>query len=169
MECYHAVGSMDHQITGTARIGSATLDFTGGAGYLEKDWGTSMPPACVWVQSNTFDEEGVSFVFSLARIPRLRSSFPGLFAFLRSGGAIRRFASYTGAELKQVSHYGRDLGIDIEGHHLRLRLRASAAGKVLSSLLCKAGSTVGSVRVSMRTSRFAWRITGVTSSSKGPE
>jgi hypothetical protein len=124
MECYHAIGSMDHQITGTARVGSATMDFTGGSGYLEKDWGRSMPSAWIWAQSNTFEEEGASFVFSLARVPWLSRSFPGFFAVLRSGGVVRRFASYTGAVVKRVSLEGRELRIDVEDRHLSLKLRA---------------------------------------------
>ncbi|WP_243392439.1 MULTISPECIES: tocopherol cyclase family protein [unclassified Mesotoga] len=31
------------------------IDLTGGKGYIEKDWGRSLPDAWIWMQSNNFD------------------------------------------------------------------------------------------------------------------
>ena len=124
MECYHAIGSLDHRITGAVRIGSQLLDFTRGSGYLEKDWGRSMPSAWIWSQSNCFEEPTASFVLSLAWVPWLRHSFPGFFALLRTGGEIRRFATYTGARISRVTLAGRSIEIDVEDGHHRLFLRA---------------------------------------------
>ncbi len=41
MECYHGVLSFDHEIEGNLVIDGREIDFTGGRGYLEKDWGKS--------------------------------------------------------------------------------------------------------------------------------
>ncbi len=42
MECNHGVLSMNHQLKGHIEIGKQQrLDFNGGKGYIEKDWGTS--------------------------------------------------------------------------------------------------------------------------------
>jgi hypothetical protein len=85
MECYHGVGSLDHRVDGEVRIDGRRVDFTAGRGYLEKDWGRSMPLAWVWAQVNGFAGPGSCFLFSLARIPWLGRSFPGFFALLAEG------------------------------------------------------------------------------------
>ncbi|MCK7537696.1 MAG: tocopherol cyclase family protein [Marinilabiliales bacterium] len=35
-------------------------DFSGGRGYIEKDWGHSFPSAYVWMQSNHFQLARIS-------------------------------------------------------------------------------------------------------------
>ncbi|MFQ5584374.1 MAG: tocopherol cyclase family protein, partial [Calditrichia bacterium] len=54
MECYHGIVSLDHPIRGSLRLDGEELDFSGGRGYSEKDWGRSFPTAWVWLQSNHF-------------------------------------------------------------------------------------------------------------------
>ncbi|MDA3823130.1 MAG: hypothetical protein PF450_11065, partial [Bacteroidales bacterium] len=39
MECYHGVVSMNHELKGSLNIGSKSVNFTGGKGYIEKDGG----------------------------------------------------------------------------------------------------------------------------------
>ena len=43
MECYHGVLSFDHTIAGSLAVDGRELDFTGGHGYIEKDWGQAFP------------------------------------------------------------------------------------------------------------------------------
>ena len=69
MECYHGILSMDHEIEGELEIDNQKIDFTGGRGYIEKDWGHSFPSAYIWMQSNHFSEKGISFKASVAKIP----------------------------------------------------------------------------------------------------
>jgi tocopherol cyclase len=38
MECYHGVLSLDHEVNGRLRLGKRETDFSGGRGYIEKDW-----------------------------------------------------------------------------------------------------------------------------------
>ena len=54
MECYHGILSMDHSVEGQLEINQKKIDFTGGRGYIEKDWGHSFPSAYIWMQSNHF-------------------------------------------------------------------------------------------------------------------
>jgi len=61
MECYHAVLGFDHIITGNLQIDHHVLDFTNGRGYIEKDWGKSFPKGYVWMQSNHFQDPGISY------------------------------------------------------------------------------------------------------------
>ncbi|MGV9103340.1 MAG: tocopherol cyclase family protein [Candidatus Thorarchaeota archaeon] len=44
---------------------------------MEKDWGTGFPEVWIWLESNHFEEKGVSFTCSIAKIPWLGSSFAG--------------------------------------------------------------------------------------------
>jgi len=38
MQCYHGILSMNHTIEGTLTIDEEPINFTGGKGYMEKDW-----------------------------------------------------------------------------------------------------------------------------------
>ncbi len=45
MECNHGIVSLDHPVSGSLVINGQETDFTGGRGYIEKDWGHSFPSA----------------------------------------------------------------------------------------------------------------------------
>ncbi len=77
MECNHGVVSLDHELTGILKVDGTPMDFTGGRGYAEKDWGKSFPAGYVWMQSNHFTADRTSFVGSIAIVPWLFSAFPG--------------------------------------------------------------------------------------------
>jgi len=64
MECNHGIISVNHDLYGKISINKNEVDFTGGKGYIEKDWGTSFPEAWIWIQSNNFKEHETSFSFS---------------------------------------------------------------------------------------------------------
>ncbi|MFP4550116.1 MAG: tocopherol cyclase family protein [Spirochaetales bacterium] len=83
MECYHEVGSLSHEISGALDVAGSPIDFDGGRGYLEKDWGTSMPSAWIWMQCNGFATPGASLMISIARIPWLNGQFTGFLGFVR--------------------------------------------------------------------------------------
>ena len=99
MECYHGVLSFDHTVSGQLVVDGATIDFSGGRGYIEKDWGQSFPKSWIWMQSNHFDTPGTSLTASVAIIPWLRGAFTGFIAGLWHEGRLYRFATYTGARL----------------------------------------------------------------------
>ena len=104
MECYHGVLSFDHAIAGALAVDGRQLDFAGGRGYIEKDWGQAFPKAWIWTQSNHFgaDALGTSLSASVAIIPWLRGAFPGFIVGLRHGGQLYRFATYSGATIERL-------------------------------------------------------------------
>jgi len=55
------------------------------------------------MQSNHFEQEGVSLKCSVARIPWMGSSFTGFIAGLWLGDRLIRFTTYNRSELKKVS------------------------------------------------------------------
>ena len=99
MECYHGILSMDHGIDGQLMIGDKIIDFTGGRGYIEKDWGHSFPSAYIWMQSNHFQDKGVSIKASVAKIPWLGSSFVGFIAGLYLNEKLYEFTTYNRTRL----------------------------------------------------------------------
>ncbi len=132
MECYHGVVSLDHAIEGMLAIDGQAVDFHGGRGYIEKDWGAAFPRAWVWMQSNHFEQPGVSLTASVARIPWLGSAFRGFIIGLLHDGVLYRFASYTGAQIERL-HVTEDHvfwtisgPVTVDGRTLRHRLEITA-------------------------------------------
>jgi len=103
MECYHGVVSMNHRIKGWLEINHEKIDFSGGLGYIEKDWGKSFPKAWVWMQTNHFAQPDTSLTASAAIIPWGKRTFDGIIAGLWTGGNLYRFATYTGARLEEYA------------------------------------------------------------------
>lgn len=81
MECYHGVVNIHHKIKGSLAINGKLVDFTDGYGYIEKDWGRSFPKWYVWMQSNHFEKNDASLMFSIAKIPWLKRHFTGFISF----------------------------------------------------------------------------------------
>jgi hypothetical protein len=104
MECYHGIINIHQEISGQLSVNNSTVDFTGGYGYIEKDWGTSFPEAWIWLQSNHFDRADASVMFSIAKIPWLGRHFTGFISYLRVGSKFYRFATYTGARVTRLNY-----------------------------------------------------------------
>lgn len=102
MECYHGALSFDHPLSGTLQINGISINFNGGRGYLEKDWGKSFPGAYIWLQSNHFEKSGISVMVSVAKIPWLSGSFRGFLAGFLVDGKLYRFTTYSGARLDEL-------------------------------------------------------------------
>jgi tocopherol cyclase len=124
MECYHGVVSIDHRLDGHLHYQGSGLDFTGGRGYIEKDWGTSMPESWIWLHSNTFETTGTSVMLSVARIPWLGNHFTGFIAFVLHAGTLYRFATYNRSRISRFRLEGPELDITLDNRHFRLDIRA---------------------------------------------
>jgi tocopherol cyclase len=102
MECYHGVLSFDHSIAGQLTVDARTYDFSGGRGYIEKDWGQAFPKAWIWTQSNHFGQPGTCLTASVAIILWLGGAFPGFIVGLWHESQLYRFATYTSAALERL-------------------------------------------------------------------
>jgi hypothetical protein len=102
MQTYHGVLSLDHTIQGKLKFDDRDFDFSGGRGYMEKDWGSTFPRAYIWMQSNHFAQNGVSLTASVATIPWLKSWFRGFLIGLLVDGKLYRFTTYLGSEIKTL-------------------------------------------------------------------
>lgn len=132
MECYHAVVSLDHRITGKLSIRDNEMDFNQGRGYIEKDWGTSMPESWIWLHTNTFENPGTSVMLSIAKIPWRKSYFTGFIAFVLHEGKIFRFATYNGSSMEFLHLHNQDLQVTLGNKNCTLEIKAhqKVAGKL---------------------------------------
>jgi hypothetical protein len=133
MECYHGVPSLDHGLTGSLLTPDGEIDFDGGRGYIEKDWGASFPKGWVWIQSNHFGEPGISLSGSIATIPwgipktGVQTAFPGFIVGLLLRGTLIRFTTYTGAVTERLSLEGNQIIWVLRDYVYRLTIHAHRA------------------------------------------
>lgn len=132
MECNHGVVSVGHDIFGSIDISGATIDFNHGYGYTEKNWGRSFPKAWIWVQSNHFYNNEVSFMFSAALVPMLLGNMKGFVSFLRIMDEFYLFATYTGAKIPRLEYDNKKLKIRIVDYQyvLDMIIEPSSGGSI---------------------------------------
>jgi tocopherol cyclase len=99
MECYHGVVSLTHTLSGNIFINNESHSFNNGRGYIEKDYGSSMPSEWIWMQSNNFTDTSSSLMLSIANIPWLGKSFTGFLGFFYHKNEIYHFATYRSTKL----------------------------------------------------------------------
>lgn len=124
MECKHGIVSVNHTLTGSLTIDNQEISFTGGKGYIEKDWGTSFPEAWIWLQSNNFSNPGTSFTFSLAKIPWLGKFFIGFIVFLYYKSEFIIFSTYNKSELNDIKHDNDSVSVTLKNKKYVLKFKA---------------------------------------------
>jgi tocopherol cyclase len=100
------------------------VDFSGGRGYIEKDWGKRFPSAWIWGQSNHFNQESVSLMISVAVIPWLGQSFAGFIIGFLFEGKIHRFATYNRSKIEEIRLDDKHVDIVVRNSKHRLKIRA---------------------------------------------
>lgn len=124
MECYHGILSMDHATEGFIEADGTRTDLGDGRGYIEKDWGVSMPSSWIWMQTNHFDRNGLSLSGSIAKIPWLSSYFTGyVFGFLYDK-KLYEFTTYSGAKVAELLVSDNNIQIQLENKVYRLDIDA---------------------------------------------
>jgi hypothetical protein len=157
MQCYHGILSMNHTIVGQLEINGEIVDFTGGRGYMEKDWGRSFPSAYIWMQTNHFSEPNISIKSSVAKIPYMGISFTGYIAGVWLYDRLLEFTTYNGTKLRRslVDEQHVNLIYENKKYHLEI-LAHRQAGTALASPI--AGFMDGRVEESM-TARVEVQLT----------
>lgn len=123
MECYHGVVSLTHDLTGKLSVNDKTFDFDQGKGYIEKDWGASMPSSWIWMQSNHFTNKDNSLMLSIATIPWLGKSFTGFLGFFYHNLQMVHFATYRSSKLHLETDSVKHLNIRIKNKRETLILQ----------------------------------------------
>jgi hypothetical protein len=141
MECYHGVVSFGHDLRGALDVEGVTQDFTGGRGYIEKDWGRAFPAGYVWMHSNHLEAAPeASLVASVAIIPWLRSSFRGFIVGLRLGRRLHTWATYNGS---------KERSLEIDDSHVRWSLEGPSGLLELSAERVRGGLLHAPIRTRM--------------------
>jgi hypothetical protein len=132
MECYHGIVSANHELSGTLTYQNKEIDFSGGKGYIEKDWGTSFPEAWIWVQCNGFQRKDASLFISIAKIPWLEKFFMGFIAFIYLDGRYHMFSTYNHSRLSPVEFDGKELSIELvnKSHSIKARVLKNITGEL---------------------------------------
>jgi tocopherol cyclase len=125
MECYHGVVSLNHDLKGNLQLNKESYNFDNGLGYIEKDWGKSMPSSWIWMQTNNFSKKNTSFMLSVAEIPWLGSSFTGFLGFVLYDGVPIRFGTYTNAKLHIENSENNKLKITVVNKKKNILIEAS--------------------------------------------
>jgi tocopherol cyclase len=124
MECYHGIVSMGHTCSGEITLNGNTIDFSGGKGYIEKDWGCSFPKTYNWVQCNHFSRPDTSLFLSVAHIPFLGTSFKGFICNVKIEGKEYRFATYNRAKILHEMVNDQQLRFTLQRKNLILSIDA---------------------------------------------
>jgi tocopherol cyclase len=125
MECYHGILSLDHSIEGALETDGRTVDFSGGRGYMEKDWGSSFPSAYFWMQSNHFSKPGISVKASVAKIPWLTGSFVGFIAGVYFNKQLIQFTTYNRTKLIRSVASEKEVEIVLKNNRYKLCIKAT--------------------------------------------
>jgi hypothetical protein len=126
MECNHGIVSAGHDLRGGLEVNGSMIDFSGGRGYIEKDWGASFPEAWIWIHSNTFTKRETSLFVSAAKIPWLGRYFMGFICFIYVDGTFYRFTTYNRSKISRVRYSGGELFMAFENRKFSLELTAAA-------------------------------------------
>ena len=125
MECYHGVLSFDHLIEGSLELNGKYIDYTGGRGYIEKDWGRSFPKYHIWIQTNHFEQPGSSLMVSIANVPWMGNSFDGFIIGFWHNNRLYRFTTYTGARITSIQYDKENLVLHVQSKKYRLEIEVS--------------------------------------------
>jgi tocopherol cyclase len=158
MECRHGLISLDHRIEGSFEHDGQSVDMAGGRGYIEKDWGSSMPSSWIWTQSNNFPVPGDSFMLSIADIPWLGRRFTGFLCAGRLHGHFIREATYTGARIEGFRLDDHEIGLSIVRGNSRIeflatRTQGGSLRAPVKGLLSRRIAESGDAKVALRWTR----------------
>jgi len=124
MECYHGVVSLDHEINGKLQHNGTEINFNQGRGYIEKDYGSSMPKSWIWMQTNHFEQPGNSFMLSVARIPWIGQTFTGFLGYFLHNNRLLTFATYNGAKINSIEAGANDVKLTIAKGNTTIEIHA---------------------------------------------
>lgn len=170
MECYHGIVSLNHHLSGHLVIDDRRIDFNGGRGYIEKDWGTSFPSSWVWLQSNHFGSDNASFMLSIARIPWITGSFIGFLCVLHVNDVEYRFATYTGSTVERLHIEDRSVHVQIADNLYHLDILASQGTPAglkapvnggMDRIIAESVSSEVEVRLETKTGEGVFNDTGI--------
>lgn len=98
MQCSHCIVSLHHVLAGQIQLNGQSIDFSGGAGYIEGDKGRSFPKTYSWLHCNDFAGKR-SVSVSIADVPFAGVRFRGCICVVFLEGKEYRLATYLGVRV----------------------------------------------------------------------
>ena len=173
LETYHGIISMNHILKGSIDFNGKLIDFTGGKGYLEKDWGTSFPRAYIWAQTNHFSNPELSFILSVAKVPLINIEITGFLCVIWYRGTFYKFTTYTNAKIRLFEINSDTIKINIEDRKFSLyiiinlknirfsKLKAPISGIMSTDIVETMNSTIRIKLYDKRNKKFILDDTGL--------
>ena len=113
LPCGHHIWAMEQVLSGELEIrafgcgsvmaGGRTVDFKGGKGYLECDYGKTFPTSYFWSHCNWFEEKSLRITCAGVELSGERL---GCFACIDQNGYRLKLATYRGAKIETFSPEG---------------------------------------------------------------
>jgi tocopherol cyclase len=148
--CKHGITSLHHHLSGYLVVDGKMIDFTGGVGYIESDYGSSFPQRYLWLQTNSFKQKA-SVMVAVATIELAVLKFWGTLAVVLVNNQQYTLTTYQGVKIvsatPQLLHLKQrefELIIKIEqaqGYWLK-----APKGGSMSQLIKESNQTISSVR-----------------------
>lgn len=155
MQCSHEILSMRHSLSGKFMVEDTLMDFSGGTGYIEGDYGRSFPKNYLWLQCNAF-KENLSIMVSIAHIPIFGFTFTGCICAITYKGREYRLATYKGVHIRLATE---EKIILTQGHYTLCILLKPA--KTLPLYSPQNGQMTGTIHESICTKAdFTFRYKG---------
>ena len=125
MEGFHGVVSFGDDLSGSLQVEGKPAEFSGGRGYIEKDWGKNFPAGYLWMHSNHLDHDPeASLVSSAAIIPWLGNSFRGFIMGFNHSGELHSWTTYNKAKELKLAITDEHIEWVVEGPSGRLEMFA---------------------------------------------
>jgi tocopherol cyclase len=126
LDFYHDVLSFDHKIDGYIKINGVEKDLSNGKGYIEKSWGKRFPPYWIWMQTNHFNETGVSLFGGVGRFREfgVGAYFTGFLIGFLYRNQLYRFTHYTGAKIKKLQVSAEKVNLIVSDNDYQLEIEA---------------------------------------------
>ncbi len=125
MQCYHGVPSLHHTLSGSLSVDGKNINFDGGIGYMEKDWGSGFPEAYIWMQCNHFETPRICLSASVAKIPFPTGTFRGfIIGLLLPDGRLQKWTTYSGARLYNVNITDTTVSFEVSDRQFRMAVSA---------------------------------------------
>jgi hypothetical protein len=125
MECFHGIVSFSHSLDGSLEVEGRSESFSGGRGYIEKDWGRNFPSGYVWLHSNHLaGSEDASLIASAAIIPWLGKPFRGFILGLHHSGKLHSWTTYNKSKEEWLKIDDTHINWKVSGPSGELELKA---------------------------------------------
>lgn len=122
MQCYSQVSVMDMDLQGSLDINGEEIDFNGGKGYIEKNWGSAFPYSWIWVQCNNFKNTKASISCSIGHIPFILTSFRGFLIGIYLENKFYKFTTINKSTLSVIENE-KDVIITTENKNYKLIIK----------------------------------------------